>query len=81
MPNMSDHDLLVTINEQVNNMYHRLFGEDQNPGEIESLKKRTVLLEEFKWKVNGALTLLSIIGISNIVALLYFIGTSVRVIK
>lgn len=81
MLNMDDHDLLTRIDERVEQLFDRLFGEDNNPGEIETMKRRTTSLEEFKWKIVGALTLLSIVGVSNVAALIYVINNSIRVVK
>ena len=54
----SDHDLLLSISSTVESMHHRLFG-NGNPGELDTLWKRTDSLQDWKNKVTGALIVLS----------------------
>jgi hypothetical protein len=81
MPNKSDHDLLVEINTTVNSLYGRLYGDVHNEGDIEATKTRVKNLEEFKWKLVGALGLLGAITTTNVVAFIYFMANTIRVIK
>ncbi len=53
---LTEGERLVRIEEIVGRMDQRLFGNGQ-PGELSNIKHRIRSLEEYKWKLAGALSL------------------------
>ena len=53
-----DHDILIRVDSQIEDIHRRLFGNGQ-PGQIEKLANLTSKLEDFKNRFLGALLFLT----------------------